>query len=139
MTNFSEIAAKYEKNSLVQKSASDKLFDLLQIKENDAVLDVGCGTGNLTKIIAEKTRGRVIGIDASEQMIEEAKRNYSHLDILLQSIAASWKDGRTSPGPEYLLTQLHRSTSQGKARSEASGAIDIFSITLALSGNPGRI
>ena len=81
MSNFSEIAAKYEKNSLVQKSASDKLFDLLQIKETDAVLDVGCGTGNLTKIIAEKTRGRVVGIDASEQMIEEAKRNYSHLDI----------------------------------------------------------
>ncbi|MBS1214859.1 MAG: hypothetical protein H6R26_3476, partial [Proteobacteria bacterium] len=41
MTNFSEIAAKYEKNSLVQKSASDQLFDLLQIKETDAVLDVG--------------------------------------------------------------------------------------------------
>ena len=81
MTNFSEIAAKYEKNSLVQKSASAKLFDLLQIKETDAVLDVGCGTGNLTKIIAEKTRGRVVGIDASEQMIEEAKRNYSHLDL----------------------------------------------------------
>ena len=81
MTNFSEIAVKYEKDSLVQKPASDQLFDLLQIKETDDVLDIGCGTGNLTKRIVDKTRGRVVGIDASERMIEEAKRNYSHLGI----------------------------------------------------------
>jgi ubiquinone/menaquinone biosynthesis C-methylase UbiE len=81
MTNFSEIAAKYERDSVVQKSASDQLFDLIEITETDDVLDVGCGTGNLTARIAGRTRGIVTGLDASEGMIEEAKRSYSHLDI----------------------------------------------------------
>jgi len=81
MTNFSEISVKYEKDSLVQKSASDELFDLIRIGERDDVLDIGCGTGNLTKRIAEITGGKVTGIDASEGMIQEARRNYSHLGI----------------------------------------------------------
>lgn len=81
MTNFSEIASNYERNSLVQRSASDQLFDLIQIKENEDVLDLGCGTGNLTKKIREMTSGRVLGMDASEGMINEARRNYSSLDI----------------------------------------------------------
>ena len=81
MTNFSEISAKYEDTSLVQKSASDQLFDLIQIKEGDDVLDIGCGTGNLTKKIMGKTKGNVAGIDASKGMIEKAIQNYSHLGI----------------------------------------------------------
>lgn len=81
MTNFSEIAAKYEKNSLVQKSASDQLFDLIGIQETDDVLDIGCGTGNLTRRIAGKTKGKVVGRDESEGMIREATRSSSHLGI----------------------------------------------------------
>ena len=81
MTNFSEISVKYEEDSLLQKSASDQLFDLIQVKKNEDVLDIGCGTGNLTRRIAEKTSGKVAGIDASEGMIEQARRNYSYLGI----------------------------------------------------------
>lgn len=81
MTDFSEIAKRYEKDSLVQKSASEQLFDLLKISGNETVLDVGCGAGNLTKRIAEQTKGKVVGVDASEGMIKEAKRNYGGLGI----------------------------------------------------------
>lgn len=81
MTGFSEIAKRYEKDSLVQKSASDQLFDLLKIQPNDDVLDLGCGTGNLTKKIAQQTKGKVVGVDASEGMIKEAKTNYGNLGI----------------------------------------------------------
>ncbi|MBI5593260.1 MAG: methyltransferase domain-containing protein [Deltaproteobacteria bacterium] len=85
MTNFSEIAVTYEKDSLVQKSASDRLFDLLRIENADDVLDIGCGTGNLTRRIADKTRGRVAGIDASERMIDEARQNYADLGIKFEA------------------------------------------------------
>jgi ubiquinone/menaquinone biosynthesis C-methylase UbiE len=77
LTDFTEIAKKYEKDSLVQKSASEQLFDLLKINPTDDVLDLGCGAGNLTKKIAELTKGKVVGVDASEGMIREAKKNYS--------------------------------------------------------------
>jgi ubiquinone/menaquinone biosynthesis C-methylase UbiE len=81
MTDFSEIAKRYEKDSLVQKSASEQLFDELQISGNDDVLDVGCGAGNLTKTISEKTKGKVVGVDASEGMIAEAKKKYGAFGI----------------------------------------------------------
>lgn len=42
MTNFNEISSEYESHSLVQKAASEVLFDLLKIQPNDDVLDLGC-------------------------------------------------------------------------------------------------
>ena len=88
MTDFSEIAADYEKNSLVQRSASDQLFDLVRIGAHEDVLDLGCGTGHLTKKIVEKTTGKVVGLDVSEGMIEEATRSYSRLGITFRTCPA---------------------------------------------------
>ena len=74
-TNFSEIAARYERDSLIQRSAADKLLGLLDIKRDDHVLDLGCGTGNLPGHSRNMTEGAVVGIDASEGMIREASRS----------------------------------------------------------------
>jgi ubiquinone/menaquinone biosynthesis C-methylase UbiE len=84
MTDFTEISKRYEKDSLVQRSASEQLFDLLKIKATDNVLDLGCGAGNLTKKLAEMTKGKVVGVDASEGMISEAKKNYGSLGIIFE-------------------------------------------------------
>ncbi|MEK6698814.1 MAG: hypothetical protein AABZ10_07205 [Nitrospirota bacterium] len=48
-TDFTEISARYERDSLIQKSAAEKLIGLLGIRRNDNVLDLGCGTGSLTR------------------------------------------------------------------------------------------
>jgi trans-aconitate methyltransferase len=77
-TDFSAIAARYEQDSLIQKSAAEKLFSLLAIGGNDNVLDLGCGTGNLTRKIRGMTAGRVAGIDPSEGMIGAAANQGMH-------------------------------------------------------------
>lgn len=74
--NFTRISQNYEKTSIVQSSAADILISLLDIRKNESVLDVGCGTGNLTKKIYKITFGEVTGIDPSDGMIEEARKNY---------------------------------------------------------------
>jgi SAM-dependent methyltransferase len=49
-------------------------FQLLDVKEGDRVLDVGCGTGEDARILARVVgpRGRVVGVDSSRTMIDEA-------------------------------------------------------------------
>lgn len=82
--DFSKIAARYEDYSLVQRSAAYLLLDLLEIEESDDVLDLGCGTGNLTGRIREMTGGRVVGIDPSDGMIREAVERNRGLDITFE-------------------------------------------------------
>jgi trans-aconitate 2-methyltransferase len=39
-------------------------------------MDAGCGTGRLTALLLERLpRGRVVAVDASVEMLEQAKRN----------------------------------------------------------------
>ena len=51
------------------------LIDLLDPQPGESVLDIGCGTGHLTRAIAERG-ARVIGTDHSAAMIEQARANY---------------------------------------------------------------
>jgi len=82
--DFSKIAAEYEEHAAVQKSASETLLKLLKIGRNDDVLDLGCGTGHLTRKIRSLTKGMVVGIDPSEGMIREAVEKSKSLGILYE-------------------------------------------------------
>ena len=90
--DFSKIATKYEDYSLVQKSAADTLFKLLEIGNSDDVLDLGCGVGNLTRKIREITKVRVVGIDPSEGMIREAIEKNRDFDITFEIRSAEEMD-----------------------------------------------
>jgi ubiquinone/menaquinone biosynthesis C-methylase UbiE len=90
--NFSRIATEYEKFASVQKSASEVLFELLRIGRNDDVLDLGCGTGHLTRKIRSLTSGKVVGVDPSPGMIEEAIKKSVGLDIVYEVKSAEEMD-----------------------------------------------
>lgn len=44
------------------------------LKDVDLVLDVGCGSGFVTRDIAHLTKGRVVGIDGSKSLIKVSKK-----------------------------------------------------------------
>lgn len=60
---------------------------LLAPQPGEVILDVGCGTGELTHDIS--TAGAsVVGIDASPSMIDAAHGRYPHLDFRVEDAAA---------------------------------------------------
>ena len=53
------------------------VVDQMKLTQDDNVLDVGCGTGWLVRLIAERVaEGRAIGMDISDEMVRHARRNY---------------------------------------------------------------
>lgn len=76
-------AELYEaRHSFVFKFGED-LIELLAPKPGERILDVGCGPGQLTAKIAE-SGAEVLGLDASPEMIGQARQNYPKLSFVLQ-------------------------------------------------------
>ncbi len=90
--DFSKIAIEYEKLATVQKSASEVLLKLLKIRNSEDVLDLGCGTGHLTREIRSLTNGKVVGVDPSEGMIREAIEKSKGLNIIYEVKSAENMD-----------------------------------------------
>ena len=66
-----------EKHSFVWEKARD-LLELLSPQPGDRILDLGCGTGQLTSDIAT-TGAHVLGVDRSPDMIAEARTKFPSL------------------------------------------------------------
>jgi trans-aconitate methyltransferase len=78
----------YEKASIFQQEWGNKLISELNLKGNEDILDLGCGNGLLTANLARLVpNGNVIGVDASEGMIEVAKeKEENNLKFLLMDL-----------------------------------------------------
>jgi ubiquinone/menaquinone biosynthesis C-methylase UbiE len=65
----------------VNRPSSRMVVEMAHIKPGDKVLDVGCGTGNLTLTAAQivGSSGQITGIDAAPEMIELARKKADRL------------------------------------------------------------
>jgi trans-aconitate methyltransferase len=72
-----------DKHSFVFKYGED-LVHLLNPKPGERILDLGCGTGYLTNIIAE-SGAQVTGIDNSPEMISKAKDEFPKINFEILS------------------------------------------------------
>jgi trans-aconitate methyltransferase len=80
------------KHSFVSKYG-EGLIDLLHPQPGESILDLGCGTGDLTNIIQQRGAD-VIGIDSSSEMIAAAKQKYPSL-IFFQMDARDFSFNKT--------------------------------------------
>lgn len=68
------------------------ILDILALQPTDKILDIGCGTGVLCQMIAQKLQpengGAVTGIDAAGKMIEVARKKRGSAHCLFEPMAA---------------------------------------------------
>lgn len=79
---------EYEKSSQCQSEWGNALIAELNLKGNEAILDLGCGNGLTTKELARRVLyGKVRGIDSSWSMLEAAKAHKTtNMELLLLDI-----------------------------------------------------
>jgi len=88
MTNSEQVkdhwnAHLYDQNHSFVYQYGSSLIELLAPKEGETILDLGCGTGDLTNKLFEMGV-KVIGIDKSENMIHQAKNKFPHIQFSVQ-------------------------------------------------------
>jgi ubiquinone/menaquinone biosynthesis C-methylase UbiE len=86
--DFKDFIKKLELQALETAEERIPLYLEVGIKSAENILDVGCGSGTVTKDIAHLTKGKVIGIDGSGDMIEVAKnilKDYKNVELYVSS------------------------------------------------------
>ncbi|MFZ2631181.1 MAG: methyltransferase domain-containing protein [Desulfosalsimonadaceae bacterium] len=75
-----------------QTEYDQKIVQLLDLKPSDKVLDLGCGTGVLCRMIGDQldaqSGGSVTGIDAAGNMIKVARKKRGAENIRFEAMAA---------------------------------------------------
>ncbi len=86
---FNQISLSYDKEILkIVPDYNDILWSMFYYLPQDFIpkniLELGCGTGNLTKLIKNTfSNSQIITVDASSMMIEEAKNKLNDSNIMI--------------------------------------------------------
>ena len=79
-------AEGYQQASLSEQKVDGEDFIQTDVcpKAGDVILDLGCGTGELSAYLAELVgpRGKVIGVDPDKEQIRVAKESHSQIENL---------------------------------------------------------
>jgi trans-aconitate 2-methyltransferase len=67
-------ARAYQRVSVPHEEWASAVLDRLSPRGDETVLDAGCGSGRVTRLLIERLpRGRVVAVDGSPSMIEEVR------------------------------------------------------------------
>jgi len=79
-------AKQYQQRHSYVFQYGQAVLDLLAPQKGERILDLGCGSGQLTSAIAE-AGAAVIGIDSSPEMLAEARAHYAAIEFRLGDAA----------------------------------------------------
>jgi trans-aconitate 2-methyltransferase len=86
-------AHSYQRISEPQFEWGRRVVERIALAGDEDVLDGGCGTGRVTRLLAERVpRGTVLGVDGSAQMVAEATRQLADLGPRVQVRQADLTD-----------------------------------------------
>jgi trans-aconitate 2-methyltransferase len=143
---------KYEQASQCQQEWGIELVEELSLRGDERILDLGCGTGEVTRALAERVpQGFVLGIDNSRSMLEVASAHRrsnmafellditdlpfeAEFDVIFSNATLHWILDH-----EQLLKKLHRALKPGGfMRIQFGGAGNIATLIEVLQRAMGE-
>lgn len=80
--NFSRYAHLYDRYSAIQNSCAEKLIDQIKPQGLKKIVEVGCGTGNYTRLLRDRfSAAKIKAVDISSKMIKVAKTKFKKEQI----------------------------------------------------------
>ncbi|HEY9731651.1 MAG TPA: class I SAM-dependent methyltransferase [Drouetiella sp.] len=133
MPVYDQIGTGYDTTRKADRYITDRLAFHLQIKANQAYLDLACGTGNYTTALASMHSGVWTGLDISDTMISEARRKSKTVTWLQSNCENIPFSEHTFDGVVCTLA-IHHFSTLGKAFREVfrvmrAGRFVIFTST----------
>ena len=102
-------AATYDRVAEPQTRWGGIVLDRLPLDGDEMVLDAGCGSGRITEqLVGRLPRGRVIALDASPSMVDEARRRLERFGDRVTFVVADL--GRPFTLPDGVLVDVILST-----------------------------
>ena len=84
---FNSVASYYDKG-IFNKWMNNKLKNMInkiELKNDSTILDAGCGTGNLLKLLSSQNKNfKLYGLDISQEMLKIARKKLEKSVILKQ-------------------------------------------------------
>lgn len=123
----------------------EKLLEVLELRAEDRVLDLGCGTGSIAETIADLTGATVVGIDFSANAIEFAQEktrekqerlSYQVMDMDALSLPPKSFDVVVAIDTLYFVSDLSHTIAAIKDCLREEGQMGLFYSTHLLAGEP---
>lgn len=74
----------YDDHTAIQKQAAHKLMTLVPYMEPQSILEIGCGTGYLTKMIKYRyPNSKITAVDISKNMIANCQQKINDVDFIV--------------------------------------------------------
>ena len=98
MSSVTTQASSYQEGSKTQQDIGRRMIDMLNVEKGATVLDLGCGTGYLTKVLSERVgpEGKVVAVDPDGERLKIARENHS-----ASNITYIQADDQTFPPGQY--------------------------------------
>jgi ubiquinone/menaquinone biosynthesis C-methylase UbiE len=158
-SKYGNSPASVKARNTVQQSLRFKyLLECLSIKNNESVIDIGCGLGDFSKYLRKnKIKCKYLGVDFLEEFIDVAKKKnksdsnskFTKLDIHKQKFPKNYdwlilsglfndKDKNSEKSMIKIITKMFRASRKGIVFNSLSKYVDYEDKKLFYS-NPNKI
>lgn len=91
-TPWDDISSFYNKMALMEIDYTYCQIDCLEITDSDTVIDMGCGPGRISSIVAERAMA-VTSVDSSKKMLEYCRTNVANRKLSnVTTVLLDWYD-----------------------------------------------